>query len=117
MKTQTDINQEFLEQVASLMPVAKGCLTKNRCGHMFMHRHAGKYNCMYIRPEFVPAMQTAIANGRKLQALIIENGIKLVNLYREDPPMSKLGRPKKIIDVQPEPKHKPGRPKKIKYEF
>ena len=117
MKTQTDLNQEFLEQVASLMPVAKGCLSRNKNGFVFFHRRAGKYNCMYIRPEFVPAMKTAIDNGRKLQALIIEQGIKLVNLYREDPPLGKPGRPKKIIDVQPEPKRKPGRPKKIKHEF
>jgi hypothetical protein len=117
MKTQNDLNQEFLQQAAALMPVAKGCITKRKDGYLFFHKKGGKVHGMHIRPELVCYLRTAIANGKKLQALVSENGAKLVQLYRQEiVPTRKVGRKKKI-DISTAPKRKRGRPKKIIYHF
>lgn len=87
--------EAFLEEVAGLWPLAKGSLShvnkpcvRKSCracaegrGHpaaIYTYRAAGKLRCMHVRPEFVPALRQAIANGRKLEELLARLGREAV---------------------------------------
>lgn len=81
--------------MAELWPVAKGSLshvhkpcTRSNCKAcasgekhpvwLFSFSHAGHRRCMYVPKQFVPTLQLAIENGRKLEALMVDSGAALV---------------------------------------
>ena len=93
--------QAFLEDMAGLWPLAKGSLSEVRkpcvreacraCaegrGHpaaIFTFREEGRLRCLHVRPEFVPELRRAIANGRKLEAALVRLGREAVLRSREE---------------------------------
>jgi hypothetical protein len=82
-----DPQQAFIDEVSALWPLAKGSLSEVRkpcvrkgckvCekegGHaawIFTYREAGRLKCLHVRPEHAGHIRQAIANGRKLEALL-----------------------------------------------
>jgi len=87
--------EEFLAEIAGLWPLAKGSLSKvskpcvregcKACaqgrGHpawIYTYRSAGRLRCMHVRPEFVPELRQAIANGRRIEELLARLGCEAV---------------------------------------
>jgi hypothetical protein len=83
----------FHTEVQKLSPVASGslCLRKSPCirkncptcakgerhsSFALYGRHAGKRFSIYVPEELVPEVREAIANGRRVQDLISEAGVR-----------------------------------------
>ena len=83
----------FHTEVQKLLPVAAGslCLRKSPCirkkcpacargelhaSFAMYGRHAGKRFSIYVPEELVPEVREAIANGRRVQHLISEAGVR-----------------------------------------
>jgi hypothetical protein len=83
----------FHTEVQKLSPVAAGslCLRKSPCirkncpacakgerhsSFALYGRHAGKRFSIYVPEELVPEIRVAIANGRRVQELICEAGVR-----------------------------------------
>jgi hypothetical protein len=83
----------FHTEVQKLSPVAAGslCLRKSPCirkncpacakgkyhsSYALYGRHAGKRFSIYVPDELVPEVREAIANGRRVQELISEAGVR-----------------------------------------
>ena len=91
---------DFVKNARGLYPVARGALTQvnKRCnnkyckacksgiGHpswIFTFRKDGKQRCMHVQPRHVEIIRTAIDNGRRLEAMILDEGIALLERLRE----------------------------------
>jgi len=89
----------FAAEVEHLWPVAVGSLSlrKSPCVRANCHacatgekhasyvlyvRREGKRHGIYVPDELVPQVREAVANGRKLQALLADAGIRLVGLLK-----------------------------------
>lgn len=96
----SEIRQQFQEQVLALWPALKGCLSEVRkpcirpncpaCASgdkhpafIFSFSAKGRRRCMYVPAELVPLLQQGLENGRQLEALLAEIGPALLRLYRE----------------------------------
>jgi hypothetical protein len=94
-KDMTDSQQAFIKEVSGLWPLARGSLSEVRkpcvrkgckvCeqdgGHsawIFTYREGGKLKCLHVRPEHAGHIRQAIANGRKLEALLAGLGRQAV---------------------------------------
>ena len=89
----------MLDALRSCGPVAKGSLSqvrmkcaKDGCsacksgrGHpawIFAYRVDGKRKCLYVRKGDVPKVKAAIARGRRVEALLLEEGVRLIESLR-----------------------------------
>jgi len=92
-ETPENVIRWFHAEVQKLSPVAAGslCLRKSPCirkncpacakgkyhsSYALYGRHAGKRFCIYVPEELVPKVREAIANGRRVQDLISEAGVR-----------------------------------------
>ena len=83
----------FHAEVQKLSPVAEGslCLRKSPCirkncpacakgkyhsSYALYGRHAGKRFSIYVPEELVPEVREALANGRRVQELVSEAGVR-----------------------------------------
>ena len=95
-----DLRRWFLGAIQRLWPVAAGSLSlrKSPCirencqacksgkGHSryaLYGRHEGRRFSIYIPEELVPEVRAAIRNGRLLQELINEAGVRYVNALKK----------------------------------
>ena len=82
-------------------PVAKGSLSqvRMRCakggcracrsgrGHpawIFAYRVDGRRKCLHVRKGDVPKVKAAIERGRRVEALLLEEGVRLIESLRTD---------------------------------
>ena len=100
-KPGNDHHQEFMRTIAGLWPLAKGSLSQVRrpcmrkqcraCAEgrkhpacIFTYREEGRLRCLYVRPELVPALRQAIANGRKMEKRLTQLGREMVVRHRQE---------------------------------
>ena len=91
----------LLAALRSCGPVAKGSLSsvRMRCakkgcaacmagtGHpawIFAYRVDGRRKCLYVRKGDVPKVKAAIERGRRVEALLLEEGVRLIESLRTD---------------------------------
>ena len=91
----------LLEAIRACGPVAKGSLSsvrmkcaKKGCsvcanggGHpawIFAYRVGGRRKCLYVRKRDVPAVREALGRGRRLEALLLEEGVRLIKSLRQE---------------------------------
>ena len=91
----------LLDALRSCGPVAKGSLSQVRMkcakggcracksgkGHpawIFAYRAGGRRKCLYVRKRDVPAVMEALDRGRRLEALLLEEGVRLIKSLRSD---------------------------------
>lgn len=96
----TPEHQAFLDELAGLWPVAKGCLSevrkpcirpncpacrsgKKHPALLFSFMQAGKRRCRYVPRELAPVLRQALANGRRLEQRLAELGAELLERYRQ----------------------------------
>ena len=89
----------FMTQLDELWPVALGslslrrspCIRKNcqacatgekHASYVLYVRRGGKRSGLYIPDELVPQVRAAVANGRKLQALALDTGVRVVGVFK-----------------------------------
>ena len=94
-----DVKAWFLAKVSELWPVARGSLSYVRkpCVHpncrvcargdkhpswIFSIYREGKQRCLYVPEDLVAPLRQAIANGRKVEQLLVECGATLVYEHR-----------------------------------
>jgi len=95
----TDDQNNFLDELATLWPVAKGSLAEVRkpCGRttcvpcqegrkhpafIFTFRRNGKTLCRHVPRNLVPRLRQAIANGRRMEEALVRAGEGLILLNR-----------------------------------
>ena len=104
MKTKSTIAKmpgpHFLKGIADLGPVAHGTLSfvRKPCNSKycklcksgekhpawnFTFRKDGKFHCMHVQPRHVEIVRKAIENGKKLEEMILDEGIALLERLRE----------------------------------
>ena len=91
----------FLKRVAALWPVARGTVSlvrkpcsRSRCracasgrGHpalIFTCRVDGRGRCLHVRVRDEAKMRKAVENGRRLEALLAEEGVRLIESLRAE---------------------------------
>ena len=91
----------LLDALRSSGPVAKGSLSqvrmkcaKSGCracksgrGHpawIFAYRIDGRRKCLYVRKGDVPKVKAAIERGRRVEALLLEEGVRLIETLRAE---------------------------------
>ena len=91
---------DFYKSISGLFPVARGALSlvNKRCtskyckacksgkGHptwIFFYRKNGVGKCMHVQPRHVEIVRQAIENGRKIEAVLLDEGIALIKRLRE----------------------------------
>jgi Family of unknown function (DUF6788) len=103
MKKMKDVSKErikaYLKEVNSLWPAVKGSLTevKKPCirpnckacesgekhpAFLFSFMKDGRQRCRYVAREFVPQLQKAVENGRRIEELMSQLGEELIVDYR-----------------------------------
>ena len=64
----------------------KGCtVCKEGKGHpawIFAYRAGGKRKCLYVRKKDVPMVKSAIERGRRIETLLLEEGVRLIESLR-----------------------------------
>ncbi len=95
-----NLRRWFLNAVRQLWPVATGSLSlrkspcirencsicasgKRHSSYALYGRHQGRRFSIYVPEKLVPDIQTAIRNGRELQDLINEAGVRYVTALKE----------------------------------
>ena len=90
----------FLAQHASLWPAAKGSVAEVRkpcvragckaCSEgrkhrafMLSYKDGTRRRCLYVPADRVPAVRTAIANGRRIEQLLSQCGAQMVKQARQ----------------------------------
>ena len=96
----------FARKVEGIGPVAHGTLSlvNKRCasrycracragvGHpswIFAFRMDGKARCMHVQPRHVEAIRKAIENGKKVERMVLEEGIAFIERLREEDAMGR----------------------------
>lgn len=97
-----DDREAFSAVARDLWPVAKGSLARvaRPCGRprqcaactsgkrhpmwIFSFRQGGRVRCRYVAADLVPALRRAVANGRKLEKRLTEEGAALIKRYRRE---------------------------------
>jgi len=99
LESAVDVRHWFQASIRKMWPIAEGSLSlrKTRCirknctactsweGHasyVLSGRRGSKRFSMYIPDDLAPDIQQAIENGRQLQELINEAGVRLVNALK-----------------------------------
>jgi hypothetical protein len=100
-ETAEGVQRWFRSAVARLWPVAEGSLSLRRCpcirkgcaacargeGHpsyVLYARRSGKRVSLYVPAELAPHIESAIENGRKLQQLINEAGVRYTRALKQE---------------------------------
>ena len=101
-KVKKDSEERVLaDALRSCGPVAKGSLSqvrmkcaKSGCracksgkGHpawIFAYRVDGRRKCLYVRKRDVPAVEAAIERGRRVEDLLLEEGVRLIESLRAE---------------------------------
>jgi len=100
-KTPRAAQRQFLQDVAALWPLAKGslalvrrpCIRANcsacrrgvkHAAWIFTFRQGGRQRCRYVPKKLAPRLREAIANGRRLEALLTKAGAELIERHRRD---------------------------------
>lgn len=83
----------WLERVAALWPVAKGSLSEvekpgvSRSGggkrrvYLFSYQEEGRKRCAYVPAAAAEQVRRALANGREVERLLVQEGAALVSSY------------------------------------
>ena len=91
----------LLDALRSCGPVAKGSLSQVRMkcarsgcgacksgkGHpawIFAYRVGGRRKCLYVRRRDVPAVEAALERGRRLESLLLAEGVRLIESLRAE---------------------------------
>ncbi len=97
--TPEDVERWFATAIAKLWPVAEGSLSLRRCpcvrencqacaqgeGHpsyVLYARRSGRRVSIYVPDDVAPKIEEAIENGRRLQQLVNEAGIRYVEAVK-----------------------------------
>jgi hypothetical protein len=100
-ETPEDVREWFVSAMARLWPVAEGSLSLRRCrcirkgcpacaegqGHpsyILYARRSGKRVSIYVPEALVPDIESAIQNGRKLQQLVNEAGVRYTQALKRE---------------------------------
>lgn len=100
-ETAEDVRRWFASAIAPLWPVAEGSLSLRRCpcvrkgcpacargeGHpsyVLYVRRNGKRASVYVPEELAPEIESAVQNGRKLQQLITEAGVRYTQAVKRE---------------------------------
>jgi hypothetical protein len=95
-----DVERWFAAAIAKLWPIAEGSLSLRRCpcirrncqacargeGHpsyILYARRAGRRVSVYVPDDVAPEIEQAIENGRRLQQLVNEAGIRYVEAVKQ----------------------------------
>ena len=73
----------LLAALRSCGPVA--CMAGT--GHpawIFVYRVDGRRKCLYVRKRDVPAVRAALERGRRVEALLLEEGVRLIESLRAE---------------------------------
>jgi hypothetical protein len=98
-ETPQEIERWFASAVAKLWPVAEGSLSLRRCpcvrencqacargeGHasyVLYARRGGRRMSIYVPDDVAPRIERALENGRRLQQLINEAGVRYVDAVK-----------------------------------
>lgn len=99
---ESDARRQFAAAARELFPVAKGSLARvaRPCGRpkecaaclsgkrhpmwIFAFRQEGRARCLYVPEGLVPALRRALANGRKLEKRLVNEGAALIERYRRE---------------------------------
>jgi len=99
-REERDAREAFLAAARGLWPAVKGSLARvaRPCGRpgqcaacrsgrrhpmwIFTFRQEGRLRCRYVAEGLVPALRRAVANGRKLEKRLSEEGAALIERYR-----------------------------------
>ena len=102
MREERDAGKKFLAAVRKLWPAAKGSLARvaRPCGRprkcaaclsgkrhpmwIFSFRRGGRVHCRYVPMDLVERLRRAVANGRKLEKCLTEEGAALIKRYRRE---------------------------------
>ena len=93
--------QAFLDELASLWPLARGSLAEVRkpcirpacraCREGRRHKaiifgftQGGKRRCRYVPADLAPVLKEALANGRRLEERLADLGADLIDRYRQN---------------------------------
>ena len=99
IETPQDIERWFASAIPKLWPVAEGSLSLRRCpcvqkncqacargeGHpsyVLYARRGGKRVSIYVPDDVAPEIERALENGRRLQQLINEAGVRYVDAVK-----------------------------------
>lgn len=94
------LRTEFHRDFKGFFPVAHGTLSlvRKTCNNpnsrlcasgerhpawTFVFRKDGKARCMHVQPRHVEIVRKAVENGRKLEEMILDEGIALLERLRE----------------------------------
>jgi hypothetical protein len=100
-ETTEDVRRWFVGAIARLWPVAEGSLSLRRCpciregcpacakgeGHpsyILYARRSGKRVSIYVPEDLAPDIESAIQNGRKLQQLVNEAGVRYTQAVKRE---------------------------------
>jgi hypothetical protein len=109
MKQKPRTLEEAFERMAAAFPLAKGSLAlvrrpciRRRCracqsgqkhaAWIFSLRQGGRQRCRYVPKDLVVRLREAIAHGRRVEALLTQAGVALIEHYRRERP-GRTGRP------------------------
>ena len=90
MREEREAEKRFLAAARDLWPVAKGSLARvaRPCGRpkkcAACLRQEGRPRCRYVPEDLVEALRSALANGRKLEKRLAEEGAALIERYRRE---------------------------------
>ncbi len=102
LRTEPDCREEFVALARGVWPVAKGSLARvaRPCGRpkrcaaclsgrrhpmwIFTCREGGRLRCRYVPADLVESLRRALANGRKLEQRLVEEGAALITRHRRE---------------------------------
>jgi hypothetical protein len=97
-----DAREDFAAAARALWPAAKGSLAQvsRPCGRpqrcaacrsgrkhpmwIFTFRQGGRLRCRYVAADMVEPLHRALANGRKLEKRLVDEGAALIDRYRRE---------------------------------
>ena len=103
------VQTEFVKAARDLWPAAKGSLARvaRPCGRpqrcaacrsgrrhpmwIFTFRRDGRLRCRYVPADLVEPLRRALANGRKWELRLVEEGAAMIERYRRERSARKTG--------------------------
>lgn len=99
-RTTQALRARFQAHVARLWPLAKGCVAevhkpcvrpdcpacaqgRKHRAFIFTYREGGKTHCRHVPADLVPDLQTALRNGRALEAALVQAGAAFLAQSRQ----------------------------------
>jgi len=101
MKKKLKALEQSFRKLAGTYPLAKGSLAlvrrpciRKKCracesgrkhaAWIFTFRQGGRQHCRYVPKDLVGPLRQALANGRRMEALLVEAGADLIEDYRRE---------------------------------